>query len=188
MSSDKYLISQPVCYDASIDPNNMSQYAPKDYRVTPVYKKIDNGSDTAAEDTENDSPLLPKYVEAIKDIESTDPSPPYEQLELNDSGLGGQDTAGKRDDNSDLRAERKRKNKKFAKFALHLIAFLFVLYVIQASFSPFDCGGSDDDATDSNSLGHSEPSQGDDTMMMSYSEMDDMMGSRGSAESMMNTD
>lgn len=164
MSSDKYLTSEPVRYDPAIDPNNMSQYAPKDYRVVSVYQKVCN--------TPEQETMLPKYIEAINDIESTDPAPPYEQLQL-DTSVG---KGGGYDDHDAQTAERRRKNKKFAKFALHFFAFMLILFFIQTTFAPLGCGGGSDDG---------DTGKDNDAMTMSYNDMDGMMGSNGAAESMM---
>lgn len=116
MSAHKYLTPEPVRYDPAIDPNNMSQYAPKDYRAVPVYEKVCN-THGATGDRKQEA-MLPKYFEAVGDIESLGPAPPYKQ----ECDSEGTQTAGRRVKNTRLVN------------ALHFSVYILVVVLIQAGF------------------------------------------------------
>lgn len=128
--NNTYLTPNTVIYDPTIDPDNMSQYLPKNYKVSPVYEKLDN---TSNKDTES----LPKYLEAVNDNKINDPSPPYEQFQL--------------DNNNNI--IKCKKNKKLFKIFIHLLIFFIVVISIQLIFNPFNCGGNyNNDMIDNNDM------------------------------------
>lgn len=205
-NSKEYLVPEQVTYDPSIDPHNMSQYNPKDYKVTAVYQKLDNNNEppkpaqletrNSEDSTTSDSTIkapLPKYLDAIQDIEANDPVPPYEQLELDTSNYDANRYQHSSNPEDGSNPTRQRKNKKMLKIALHFMLFFFIISIIQISFQPlgsFGCGGRSEEYDDIQTPAKSSTTSSnnydtDSGMMMSYNEMDEMMGEKGAGREMM---
>lgn len=90
----------PIEYDPSIDPENMSQYLSKNYKVRGFYEKeliMDSNSNSNSDsDSESQLDLPPPYIEQQK-LKTKHSPPPYKQFEQEDKeSTSSSDDKGKR--------------------------------------------------------------------------------------------
>lgn len=131
---DQHLRFLPVEYDPSIDPDNMSQYTSKIYKVKEFYEKelIMDSSSNSTPNSDSQLDLPPPYIEQQK-LKTKPSPPPYKQFEEDD-----------KDDKEVANSSDNKKKRNWSAVGYCLI-WLLILFFLQDGMSDsyMDCHGKD---------------------------------------------